>query len=639
SLDDVLTDTERNLTISFDLESHTSEESQLFDTRFDGWWENQLVNNRTIPNHRLSGLLVDFTRENAAQVATKISKGLYNTKEFIIRGAVGSGKSTGLPAYLCQSGSILILEPTRPLAENVYQQLGRAPFNIDATLRMRGRSVFGSRPVTVMTTGFALHLVANNICMFDKFDYIMFDECHVMDANAMAFYCLLKDCKYDGVVLKVSATPPGRECEFKTQHEVSIAKEDRLTFDQFVLAQGTGANADVTNRGNTILVYVASYKEVDTLSSKLLCKGYLVTKVDGRTMKVGSTNIDSKGTDVQKHFIVATNIIENGVTLDIDVVVDFGQKIVGELDTDGRCLNYVRRPVSYGERIQRLGRVGRFKPGHVLRIGHTETGIQEVSALVATEAAFYCFVYGLPVMTHNVTTGFLGRCTTEQARTMLQFEIDINYMYELVRHDGMMHPAIHDYLKKYKLRDSETRLSELAMPTWATSKWKKASEYVKLGCHVSCNGDTKIPFLVNGISDKMHEDIWDLVKLYQKSNCFKPIKSACAAKIAYTLQTDWTSIGRSIGVIDQLIADEMTKRAHFESMRASTVGPGSFTLQSIVNLIKTRNMVDHSADNIRKLQSARNHLLEFESRHIDARDPNELEAIMECPAVATVLHE
>ncbi|MCA7081900.1 helicase C-terminal domain-containing protein, partial [Staphylococcus aureus] len=68
------------------------------------------------------------------------------------------------------------------------------------------------------------------------------------------------------------------------------------------------------------------------------------------------------GTADKKHFLVATNIIENGVTLDIDVVVDFGIKVQPTLDCDNRMISYRKVSISYGERIQRLGRVGRLKP-------------------------------------------------------------------------------------------------------------------------------------------------------------------------------------------------------------------------------------------------------------------------------------
>ncbi|NUM24979.1 hypothetical protein GJ604_25595, partial [Escherichia coli] len=128
------------------------------------------------------------------------------------------------------------------------------------------------------------------------------------------------------------------------------------SFKQLVDNFGTGANSDVTAFADNILVYVASYNEVDQLSKLLSDKGYLVTKIDGRTMKVGKTEISTSGTKSKKHFIVATNIIENGVTLDIEAVIDFGTKVVPEMDSDNRMIRYSKQAISFGERIQRLGR-------------------------------------------------------------------------------------------------------------------------------------------------------------------------------------------------------------------------------------------------------------------------------------------
>ncbi len=634
SLDDVQSlEPEKKLTIDFEMESGKDFESTTMDVRFKDWWHKQLEQNRVVPHYRMGGHFIEFTRTTTATVCLTVKNA--TEQEFLIRGAVGSGKSTGLPHGLSKHGKVLLLEPTRPLAENVCKQLRKEPFNISPTLRMRGNTSFGSDNVTIMTCGFALHYYANNPDRLREVDFVMLDECHVLDSSTMAFYCLLKECSFVGKILKVSATPPGKECEFKTQHEVIIKVEDSLSFVQFSQAQGTRSNADVTQYGDNILVYVASYNDVDALSKLLLEAKHTVTKVDGRTMKLGSVEIPTRGTPGKKHFIVATNIIENGVTLDIEVVVDFGMKVLADLDVDCKCMRYVKTPVNYGERLQRMGRVGRVKPGAALRIGHTEIGLVDIPKAIATEAAFLCFAYGLPVITHNVTTSVLGNCTVKQARTMLQFELPPYYMIELVGHNGVMHPMIHSALKHFKLRDSEIELNKLAIPNSGVSRWLSAHEYKKTGVQLECEDDIKLPFASRNIPDKVHTQIWEIVKVHRSDAGFGRLTSACASSVAYTLNTEPTALPKTIAIIDHLIREEQQKKAHFEAL-SDTLCMQKFSLAGIVDGIRKRYLKDNSSYNIHTLQRAKAQLLDFASKE---HNYDNIETLMEYGIVDTVQYQ
>nr|QDA34134.1 polyprotein [Zucchini shoestring virus] len=634
SLDDISDLFEdKQLTIDFEVDVNAESGTDMFDVTFSKWWDNQLARNNTIGHYRIGGEFLEFTRSNASIVANSVAHGEH--LEYLIRGAVGSGKSTNLPHLLSQKGHVLLIEPTRPLCENVSKQLRGSPFHQNPTIRMRGLTSFGSSPITVMTSGFALHYFAHNVDQLSDFSFIIFDECHVIDAQAMGFYCLLKEHKQQNKILKVSATPPGRETEFSTQFPVKLHTEDHLSFQQFVASLGTSSNSDVAAHADSILVYVASYNEVDQLSKLLTDKGYLVTKVDGRTMKVGRTEIPTKGTPSKKHFIIATNIIENGVTLDIEGVVDFGTKVVPELDVDGRLIRYSKKPISYGERIQRLGRVGRHKPGFALRIGYTEKGIVEIPEIAATEAAFLSFAYGLPVMTHSVNTGMLSKCTARQAKTMLHFELSIFYMIGLVAPDGTMHPKILELLRPYKLRDSEIQLNSQAIPHGVDRIWHSVREYNSMGCNFDIDDETRIPFVIKDVPEKLSEQIWQAVKTYKRDITFGKISSAQAGKIAYTLQTDIHSIPRTLATIDQLIASENAKHAHFKAITSKSSTSMSFSLLSIINSIQSRYMVDHSVENIRRLQQARAQIIQFQGTQ--GNDLNEL--IQSFGAMRTVFHQ
>nr|AWJ64339.1 MAG: polyprotein [Ornithogalum mosaic virus] len=609
---------EKNLTIDFSLDNEKQIDHTTFDVTFGDWWQQQLNTNRVVSHYRTGGYFMEFTRATCLEVCNKIQTTAQH--EFLIRGGVGSGKSTGLPFHLSSKGQVLIIEPTRPLAENVCKQLKNEPFLVHPTLRMRGLVTCGSDAIDVMTSGYALHYLANARNLLNSYAYIIFDECHVLDSSAMAFYSLLKEMQFSGKILKVSATPPGRETEFTTMKTVSLATEESISFEAFVRQQGTGSNVDVVSKGDNILVYVASYNEVDCLSKLLTDKGYSVTKVDGRTMKVGNVEIRTRGSPLNKHFVVATNIIENGVTLDIDVVVDFGVKVCADIDIDNRMMVFKKTAVSYGERIQRLGRVGRVKEGHALRIGHTEKGITDIPTAVATDAAFLCFVYGLPVMTHNVTTSLLSNCTRKQATTMMQFEISPYFTVGLVRFNGTMHPIIHDILKQYKLRDSEIHLSTLAVPYKHTGSWITASQYRSMGAKLELPEGTRLPFYLKDIPDKVYEKLWKCVIEHRGDAGFGRLTTHCAAKVAYTLSTDPVAIPRTVTIINALIAQEQEKQAYFKTLQMQNCSVGSFSLASIANALRSRYAVDHTGDNIEILQRAKAQLLDFAASPITAQD-------------------
>nr|QHB49773.1 polyprotein [Watermelon mosaic virus] len=625
SLDEIQNiDEDKKLTIDFDLETSKEPSSVSFDVKFEDWWHRQLQQNRVVPHYRSTGEFLEFSRETAAKTANLIATSSHT--EFLIRGAVGSGKSTGLPHHLSKKGKVLLLEPTRPLAENVSKQLSLEPFYHNVTLRMRGLSKFGSSNIVVMTSGFAFHYYVNNPQQLSDFDFIIIDECHVQDSNTIAFNCALKEFEFSGKLLKVSATPPGRECEFTTQHPVKLKIEDHLSFQSFVQAQGTSSNADMLQHGSNLLVYVASYNEVDQLSRLLTEKHYKVTKVDGRTMQMGNVEITTTGTEGKPHFIVATNIIENGVTLDIDCVIDFGLKVVAVLDTDNRCVRYNKQSVSYGERIQRLGRVGRHKPGFALRVGHTEKGIEEVPEFIATEAAFLSFAYGLPVTTQSVSTNILSRCTVKQARVALNFELTPFFTTNFIKYDGGMHPEIHRLLKPYKLRESEMMLHKLAIPHQFVGQWLSVKEYDRQGIHLNCPETVKVPFYVNGIPDKLYESLWETVCNYKCDAGFGSIRSVNASKISYTLSTDPTAIPRTLAILDHLLSEEMTKKSHFDTIGSSVTGY-SFSLAGIADGFRKRYLRDYTQQNIAILQQAKAQLLEFDCTKVDINNLQSVEGI------------
>nr|QJD15034.1 polyprotein [Ryegrass mosaic virus] len=637
SIDEILDiEDSKQTTVDFERVEVMQPTQPILQTTFEGFWDMQIQMGRTVPHYRTTGRLVELTRENVTDVVATVSSDTVNT-EFIIRGGVGTGKSTSLPTALCERGRVLMLEPTRPLTENVAQQLRGEPHFKSPSVHMRGLNTFGSSRITIMTSGYALHYYANNRQLLRDFEFILFDECHVMDSSAMAFYSLCSDAKVTAKLLKVSATPAGRECEFRPIFPVRVAEAAQLSFESFVTAQGSKSTHDVTQYGNNILVYVASYNEVDKLSAMLLEKRFRVTKVDGRTMKLNTHGIELHGTPQIKHFVVATNIIENGVTLEIDCLVDFGTKVLAQLDTEGRRIMYTKVPISYGERIQRLGRVGRTKPGAALKIGHTMRGIVEIPEVIATEAAFQCFMYDLPVMTGQVSVSLLSKCTREQARTMAAFELSPFTMSNLVAFDGTMHPAIHDLVKKFKLRDSTIVLRRTALPLRASASWYTVREYESIigDLHIE-NKDVRIPFIANDLSNSLLEGVWDAIQCNRSDVSTLKLTTVSANQIAYTLKTDASSIQRTISIIDDLLTEERRKQEMFTHHLSTSSSGYTFGLNAIAMCIKSRYAKGYCIENIATLTNVRNQLTEFSGL---AEDQYTSEIIQNYPDLTLVQHQ
>ncbi|AQT26513.1 polyprotein [Reed chlorotic stripe virus] len=607
-LDQLMKGEEESKTVQFSLVQHEATEPSGCDETFQQFWSSQVNSMRTTPHFWSNNKFLEFTRETADQMVQELASS--NDREFTVRGPVGSGKSTALPFKLTGYGRVLVLEPTRPLARNVWEQLNQPIWgNLHATLKMRHDVQLGDPRISVMTTGFAFQHLAHNLSEIKTYQYIMFDECHVPDAYANALVSLLRQAACKAKLLFVSATPVGREAPFKPPHPVNVISAEAAGIAQFAKEQGSGSKIDATAHGCNILVYVASYNDVDTLSTELTNKQFQVTKVDGRTMKKGVAGIDMHGTPNKPHFCVATNIIENGVTLDVDVVVDFGQKITPSLDSDNRIITCQRVAVTTGERIQRGGRVGRNKPGTVIKLGKVQTSAGTVPEIIATEAAFLAFAHNLPLMTVNVDSTFLANCTRRQAQTMTQFDLPIYLTKQLVHYDGTVHPKIMQVLQPYTLRNCAIKTSNAALPWNASATWLTVAQYNRLGAHTDLEDDVKIPFYVNDVPPKVYRGIWNAVLTSKPVSSTVLLRSIPCNTTVVTLQADPASIGRSLLLINELIASEQIKQ---HEIGAVLENPGFFTgtLSALASRVRNRYIHSDCKNNIQKLQEIKAQLEE-----------------------------
>nr|QHB15167.1 polyprotein [Potyvirus sp.] len=546
-------------------------------TTFASWRQAREQSGNLGSQPRSQGVHLHLAKNNIASVARKILDS--DSNEFLVIGRVGCGKSTKFVAELATTGKVLLCEPTRALVTNV-EEGHQTVCGTDPSVRMRMYNKRGSSPITIMTYGFALEWFANGCEDIGDYAYVVFDECHIVQEDTVVFYNWLKSREPLFKLIKASATPFGMNTKYEPECPVNVIESKRVSLSEFVSAQGTGALLDATKYGDSALVFVASYNEVDTLTDMLRKKNYGVLKADGRTLR-NTPNLSKRLSEINapKKFVVATNAIENGVTLDIDVVIDFGEKIVGHLDSDSRMIKTRRVNISAGERIQRLGRVGRYKPGTAIRIGSLVECNEELTSLVATGAALKSFAHNVPPCLINVDLALIDSVTRDQVKVASIFELDAVYMAHFVRPDGRVPRAVFNEFNHLLLRDAVIHTTDKFHCNIASQSWRTCRAYM--------NGDSSaplvpVPFHAYSISDEALLRIAEAVKVSDPGRgagiCLPADKlDECVYKLTY----DQDRVVGILQAIENLKEREMTK---LDSLRSSTAILSSQSLLNVLNL-------------------------------------------------------
>ncbi|AYC63251.1 polyprotein [Phellodendron yellow ringspot associated virus] len=537
-----------------------------------------------IPNTQ--GVLLQLNKKNISSVANKIFDSQQD--EFLVVGKVGCGKSTHFMKSLVANGRVLLCEPTRALVSNVEEGLS-VVCGLDPTVRMRFYNKSGMHPITVMTYGFALNWFANGCQDINEFDFVCFDECHMVDANMIVFYNWMRQREGTRKLIKLSATPPGHITKYEPDCPVDVVELPTATPKTFAEQQKTSTALDVTGKGRVVLVFVASYSEVDCVSDILRRKGFGVVKADGRSLrntpKLSKTIEEATQENV---FVVATNAIENGVTLNVDVVVDFGEKIVGKLDSTQRHIGTRRVKISLGERIQRLGRVGRFKPGYALKIGTPEVHTHEIDTLTATEAALKSFAHNVNPCMINVDFDLIANVTRDQIKTASQFELDAVFLVHFVRPDGKIPKSVFNEFKHLLLRDVSIGITEKYSTNIASMGWHTLSRYQAAGYIDDVfNQHIPIPFHSYTISRDSYLKIASAVKEADPGRgATLQLPSDSLTQAAFKINYEENKVASVLAVVEGLREREQIK---LEELRTSC---SLFSSQSLLNILNARFLVN-----------------------------------------------
>nr|NP_734295.1 CI protein [Barley mild mosaic virus] len=420
-----------------------------------------------------------LTADNVAELATSMAQEAKQWSQVV--GHTGSGKSTRLPtAYAnCLKGlagrkkNVLVCEPTRAATVNVTsgisQNFGRLVYG-----RHEGWSNLGDKTIQVMTYGSALAAWKVDNKFLSQFDAVFLDESHLITTHALVFESI---CQEVTNVRKfyVSATPrDGKKCpEAVRRYEIKTVKTECSSVDTFVRSQEKENTLYVLNH-DTVLVFLAGKAECDRAASnwnKLYSTNMYAYSLTGDNFTIAYEKIVTRML-TERTIVFCTNILETGVTLNVDCVVDFGFTMRPELDLVDKSLTLMRRRVTENERAQRIGRAGRLRTGYAICIGNPETRHDLVPPETLYEAALLSFVHGVQFyINEHFENAWIEGVTKSQASVMTQFKLSPFLMRDIVRDDGAIPLSLHKILKDYTHRNTDLIGTKLSVMSHIYNSW------------------------------------------------------------------------------------------------------------------------------------------------------------------------
>ncbi|AGZ02786.1 polyprotein [Tall oatgrass mosaic virus] len=522
------------------------------------------------------------------------------SKEFLVEGHVGCGKSTAFPAELSKNGRVLICEPTRVLVTNLQDSM-QATRNLSISGRMRNYINITASNITVTTYGYALHWLYNQPDQLDQFSYILFDEVHQRSGELDVFYNWLKSTAWNGKIVKLTATPNNVSSTMQTQVPIDIGTWPNMSHHAFMKEQGAGTTHDATKLGKVIIVFLTSFREIDESAEILAGKGNIgYIKADSRHLRNKVNLMEEVEAMKQEYkYILATNILQNGVNIHADVVVDFGYKIVPSIDSDMRMLGTKRQLINKADRIQRLGRIGRMKAGYARKIGTDIDSSFEVDPVTATEGALLAFGLGVAPIINNVDVLTFGKVTQQQVKTASRFEMQLAYMVWMVNKDGTMAVSLHEQFKELLLTPGNMHLSPYYTSLDDVHRFKSIGDYVKMSyMKTDIDHELVLPFHSRDISVEFAKRIG---RAYKESIMPTSVKLRVPAvnyrEVSMKLAANPGNLGIVLYMVEEALVAEKNK------LQSLTDGLQQFKTNYCSFLTPNFSVEDKLSQAIKKIQT------------------------------------
>uniref|UniRef100_A0AB74UNY9 Polyprotein n=1 Tax=Areca palm necrotic ringspot virus 2 TaxID=3367521 RepID=A0AB74UNY9_9POTY len=465
---------------------------------------------------------------SAVEVA---AQALNTTKDWnFVLGATGSGKSTIFPvAYYNllkqqtkRKHRILILQPTRAATRNVAGGI-ESHFGQAIYVKHQDFLQQGHLGIQVMTYGTALYTHMANEQFLDQFDTIFLDESHLISEHSLVLESVL-NIKTNIVKFYVTATPRVAKVKIEPSRRFPIQK---FCFDgkdpqAWIRNIGTGTMEDPLVHGKTSLIFVAGKKESETLAATVNSKynNIVAYAVHSDNFKKVINRVEEDLNMKPKNIMVfCTNIFETGVTMDVDVVVDFGFTMRPTLDLTEKTLLLEKKRITINQREQRIGRCGRLKKGTALCFGKVTPNDQSVDACTVYSAAILSYVLDVDIYVNShLSTYWLENITKDQATLMAALQLPLFMTRDLIDKEGRIHKNMAKFLTKYANESLTVNIHEHCISSELYASWPRLEEVAirayrgEIPDEVQVMVKERIPFACQNVDMELYMELVKALK-------------------------------------------------------------------------------------------------------------------------------
>jgi len=281
--------------------------------------------------------------------------------------ATGVGKSTLFPMELARLSRklVLVVEPTMMLAMSACAYMGvKHP---DRTVLVPSAKKIGTvKAVGYTTAGVLLSILVNDRVALSEVGFLYIDECHDPSGEYFALTGVLAEYRDGPRIIFASATLDGTtyhssDTRFMVEHRTaSVASSEA------VVGAGPGEFWHYKTVKDRLLIICADPSACQKISAWYKKNGVRVSVLTESTTAEEYRDIVLElkaAADNPPYVLCSTAMIETGITLPLDSVLDLRTKRVISPKIAERMMIWEYRFVTQAEAAQRAGRVGRMKGG------------------------------------------------------------------------------------------------------------------------------------------------------------------------------------------------------------------------------------------------------------------------------------
>lgn len=312
-------------------------------------------------------------------------------RRIVVSAPTGSGKSTRLPAMICDKvgGRVLVLQPrrvaARMLAKGVASIFGMGD-SVGWHVRF-DKHYSKDAKIVFLTEGILARMLLSDPCL-EGVSAIVFDEFHERNiyadiSLALALRCqetsrpdlLLAVCSASmdsGAIASYLGNAVEFECrsrQFPVDVEYSPPKDRNARV--WDLAAREFERLSKEEKDGNFLIFMPGAYEIGKTVSKILespaSKGFDVLPLHGDLPPAQQDSVLSAGS--RRKVIVSTNVAETSLTIEgVRFVIDSGFARVARFDSARGVNTLLCERISLASATQRAGRAGRTAPGRAVRL-------------------------------------------------------------------------------------------------------------------------------------------------------------------------------------------------------------------------------------------------------------------------------